>query len=509
MADNDERDVVGQAVSGGSGLVVIRERDTDGLGMGDLVACDHDGRTTILGVCDLEMGSQLAERVKELMSGTMMGDGPGNMKWYEPGMPNYMLATAKQLVTITNGRPGEPKKMVPSFTDVRRITPDDLSFMDGPGPGRLYMGKVRTGSGTVVGDGLWMNASEIVTHHTLIVAATGRGKSNLVKCILWELLGTGGVGMLVLDAHGEYSELSSHTNARERLVYYTSSKNPRPGDISLNINTRSVRPVDLRGVVELSDAQDQVMEIMHNKHRGLWIEHLEEAVRQDEADEDGKKKGSETRRALLRKVRYALGLMRKNSAFSMESGIGANTVKDIVGKLDAGQIVVVDTSEIGVNEEQTIGNMLSNAILSGRRDAKSNRRLAGLPPVGIVVEEAPRLLENAVATNAYSAIAREGRKFKVGLIAITQLASVIPDSVLANLTTKIVFGNHMLKERKAIMESAAQDLSDDSRNIALLEPGEAIVTSVFVPFAIPIMVPLFDDLMKAGSRPPQKVRVVG
>ena len=50
--------------------------------------------------------------------------------------------------------------------------------------------------------------------------------------------------------------------------------------------------------------------------------------------------------------------------------------------------------------------------------------------------------------------------------------------------------------RSAIIESAAQDLSEDSRNIASLDKGEAIITSTFARFAIPIKIPLFSEMVK-------------
>ena len=497
-------ELVGQAVSGGSGLIVIRERDGKELGMGELVIYEHNGRSTILCVCDLEMGSQMADRVKELVSGTMMGSGPDGMPWYEPGLPHFPLATAKQLVTINGGVCGAPKKIVPPFTDVRRITADDLSFMDNRGSGRLYLGRVRSGSDPIPNTGFWMDAVKAVTHHMLIVASTGRGKSNLVKCMLWGLLDTGGVGMLVLDAHGEYSGLDTHPRARTNLTRYSSAKSPKHGDIMLNVSVRSVHPNDLRGVVDLTDAQDQLMDMMYNKHGDGWIAQLRTDVECDDGEETNKVT-ARTRYVLHRKVMLALGLAKTNGSFSMDSG--ADTIRDIVRRLDDGHVVVVDTSEMGVREEQTIGNMLAAAILDDRKRAKSNKKLPGLPPVGVVIEEAPRLLSDTGSGNAYSEIAREGRKFKVGVVAVTQLASVIPDDVLANLSTKIIFGNEMLKERRAIIDAAAQDLSADSRNIASLDPGEAIITSVFAPFAVPIKAPLFDDVVKAGAKPPQKIKV--
>ena len=102
--------------------------------------------------------------------------------------------------------------------------------------------------------------------------------------------------------------------------------------------------------------------------------------------------------------------------------------------------------------------------------------------------------------NIFSTIAREGRKFKVGLTAITQLPSLIPRQILANMNTKIVLGVEMKHERQAIIESASQDLSDDDRNIASLDISETIITSNFARFATPIKIPLFEDFSKITKK---------
>jgi len=50
-----------------------------------------------------------------------------------------------------------------------------------------------------------------------------------------------------------------------------------------------------------------------------------------------------------------------------------------------------------------------------------------------------------------------------------------------------------------MIESASQDLSTDDRAIASLDKGEAIVTSTFVPFALPIRIPFFDDFSRTPA----------
>ena len=129
------------------------------------------------------------------------------------------------------------------------------------------------------------------------------------------------------------------------------------------------------------------------------------------------------------------------------------------------------------------------------------------PVISIILEEAPRVLGKEVlerGPNIFSTIAREGRKFKIGLTAITQLPSLIPREILANMNTKIILGTEMKLERQAIIESAAQDLSEDDRIIASLDKGECLVTSNFTHFATPVKIPLFEEYAKP-AKPENKV----
>ena len=67
------------------------------------------------------------------------------------------------------------------------------------------------------------------------------------------------------------------------------------------------------------------------------------------------------------------------------------------------------------------------------------------------------------------------------------------------MNTKIILGNEMGPERRTLIESSAQDLSADSQTIASLDIGEAIVTSNFTKFAIPIKIALFEDLIEGKT----------
>ena len=73
--------------------------------------------------------------------------------------------------------------------------------------------------------------------------------------------------------------------------------------------------------------------------------------------------------------------------------------------------------------------------------------------------------------------------------------------ILSNINTKIILGNEMAIEREAIINSAVQDLSDQDRSIASLDKGEAIVSSIFTRFAVPVYTPEFQQIVESSEKP--------
>ena len=110
---------------------------------------------------------------------------------------------------------------------------------------------------------------------------------------------------------------------------------------------------------------------------------------------------------------------------------GKHTADDIVRALEKCQTVVVDTSRLGEEAELLIGSIVASKLFYSYKKSKGKGQLDEKPPVGVVIEEAPRVLaEDKIeqGDNIYSRIAREGRKFKVGLIAITQTGERNPNN---------------------------------------------------------------------------------
>jgi hypothetical protein len=501
-----DEDICGQIIAGQVGKVLIREKSGQKIELGDLLVVEDSEGKIILQVYDLLYGSQVSRMAREQIAGMKLeGFGTG-LEFLEPELRHYVLAEAKAVLRVTN-KPHMPKVLPDFFGTVRHITDKDLDFLVKP-DNPILLGKVRSGS-KVIEVPVYLEGTEALPHHILISSTTGRGKSNLVKIMLWSIIGQNKFGILVLDPHDEYygrngKGLKDHPRAKGNIVYY--SVNPMPGANTLVINLRSMQLDHFEGIVDFSPAQEQVMSDYIREFGEDWIENILRRTDLPNIDMRGIRR---TLNVLQRIFRTKLSvyiddgeLICRNKVFS--GSAGESTVSDIVKDIEKGKVVIVDTSKIGDDAELLIGSMIASEVLSKHQEAKAAGMLDEKLPISIVIEEAPRVLGieklQKSGENIYSTIAREGRKFKVGLIAITQLVSVVPRDILTNMNTKIILGNEMATERHAIIDSAAQDLSHDDRTIASLDKGEAVVSSIFTKFAVPIQIPLFEDFVKTSAK---------
>ncbi len=506
-------DAKGLIIAGGFGELVARQKSDEEFELGELLIASSPKGKTLMQVYDLVYGSQLSGQNLELLSGMTLEEGT-KLEFMDPHLRNYTLARLKSLITMPAAGKGEGReraegasatrpfrtsKALPGFfSELRTVTEKDIAFITKPRR-PLFLGNLRSGSKTLDLP-LAIDGEEALAHHILIPATTGRGKSNLLKCLLWKLVGQSYAGLLVLDPHDEYYNaepgLKDHPAARDQVRYY--SPEPLPGTSTLAFNLKDVRPDHFQGAVDWSQPQREALSAYWKQHGTDWVE----AVVLEKPLENKYHEG--TLAVVRRRVMDLLSLSWDGQQLHCEGvfklNAGSTTVSDIVAAVMDAKIVVVDTSGFDGREEILVGSMITAELFKAYKRAKLQGKLRDKPVASVVLEEAPRVLGREVleaGPNIFSTIAREGRKFRVGLLAITQLPSLIPRQVLANMNTKVVLGIEMKPERQAVIESAAQDLSQDDRAIASLDKGEAIVTSNFAPFALPVKVPLFDDLVAA------------
>jgi hypothetical protein len=504
---------VGQFVSGSFTKLVLRKKSDQKFEIGELLVAGKNLQDYVIyQINELAFGSQIPASSLELMSGYQLEREKTDLSVYEPELRNYILAQARPLICIKANEKGKlkpflPKELPEFFENAYELEDTHLRFLEESKiENPMIIGKVRSGS-RVLDTKVSLEASEVITHHILIPATTGRGKSNLVKVILYNLMENEFCGKLVFDPHNEYYEsLKEHPQKLEFLKFY--SPRDHPNKIDLKVNASLLKPSHIMGAISLTDAQNQGLMLYYRNDRENNYEHW---VRNIFLGDVPAGIGRLTVEVLRRKIGILLNIaydtdpagniieesLQEHGIYTFEGN--QLIISDIKKFLKDGKTVIIDTSLFGGAEEIFIATIIVESLFYDYKNYKFHGKLEDYPLITIVLEEAPRVIGKKVLDvreNIFGTIAKEGRKFNIGLIAITQLPSVIPREVLANMNTKIILGNEMGPERRAIIESAAQDLSDDYQNIGSLDKGEAIITSNFTKFAIPIKIPLFSELVK-------------
>ena len=487
----------GQVISGSFDSILVRQKSDSKLEIGQLLTASTPRGKVLMQVFDLAYGSQLSQQNLEMISGMKL-ESQNDLELLDSELRNYSIAYLKPLLIAGSGKTRACKTLPEFFSSVNELDENDSDFLEKP-ENPLMIGRLRSGS-KVMESFVYLNGLSALSHHLLIAAQTGRGKSNLMSCLVSNALKGGYAGFLILDPHDEYYGRSKLglKDAEENLAYYTSN-DPPAGARTLTINISKIKPAHFNGAVVWSEPQREALYAYYRKYSSRWIESilLEDNDKPREAFHEATM--SVVRRRLLQILNLEVSgdEIRPRGIFGITSG--KSTVSDIADDIEKAKAVIVDTSSLSSQVEILVGSIISSELFNRYQRHKTAGRLEEKPVVSIVLEEAPRVLGKDVleqGPNVFSRIAREGRKFKVGLTAITQLPSVIPRQILSNMGTKIVLGLEMAPERKAIIESASQDLSRDDRAIASLDIGEAIVTSTFSKFAVPVKIPVFESLIE-------------
>ncbi len=180
--------------------------------------------------------------------------------------------------------------------------------------------------------------------------------------------------------------------------------------------------------------------------------------------------------------------------------------RTIVEQLHSGNVVLVDLAGATEKEELLISSVLARAIFEiNRSKFKNKQEFKALPTCLIALEEAQRVFGNAQG-GIFPQIAREGRKFKTGLCAISQQPKLIDNQVISQFNTLVILGLADRQDRERLTSSARQDISKLDYEIQTLMTGEGLVTGPNTPFALPLKIDLYEDYLKSLDNGNREVR---
>lgn len=180
-----------------------------------------------------------------------------------------------------------------------------------------------------------------------------------------------------------------------------------------------------------------------------------------------------------------LGLLDPRLEFMLEPAGSIGGPDPLVGAIDSWiggkqPVSVLDFSGVpDAAAELAIGVILKLLFDVAIRTTNGNDGIGRPSPVLIVLEEAHRYLGDTaapIARNAANRIAREGRKYGVGLMLVTQRPSDLPDTALAQCGTIIALRLSNSADQGRIRTALPDSVAGLAETLPSLRTGEAIIS---------------------------------
>lgn len=383
---------------------------------------------------------------------------------------HYIL---KVLGEIANSKIKTDYRILPELTSLCRIpTNDELNIVlcagleDAKHPihiGHLSIGEEKRDTEIV------FDLDKFRDRRTAIFARTGYGKSNLCKLVV-SLASLTGVGLLIFDMDGEYAfgdpsrptiGLADVPSISDNLVVYTNrsydSKKYKNLHVQPLINLESLRPAQIASLFPEAGG-DEAKAI--TQFRGLYElpSEFKECIRKFSSltGQDRFNCIGEAARSIAPRTRKSrgdgeatvdesqVGVLSRNLRwlFPLHRSNAPNIVVDTRNNIAAGKTVIVDLSLLPTE----IGISLSNTILEGIfRHNVTNITQGKLVECIAVFEEAQNVLNKKSVSEGLSYFvrwAKEGRKYRLGLIYVTQQPGAIAEEIVSQ--TDNFFVMHLL-----------------------------------------------------------------
>ncbi len=360
----------------------------------------------------------------------------------------------------------------------------------------------------------------LVSRRTLIFARAGFGKSNLNKLLFSRMYETtptvkkrGGqevpVGTILFDPDGEYfwpddkgrPGFCDVEALEDNLVVFTPRHSRSPfyqsfvaGGIRLDI--RRLRPTDVIGIALSPDRQEQQNV---RKMRGLNPDRWEQLV--DLIHEHGNN-------ASLDEIKRLLQLEDKQEVEALAARANATAIVRMIhdpasqlmdmlmAALADGKLCVIDVSQLQSGQSLILSGLILRRIFDRNQQEFTASEPRTIPTIAVVEEAQAVLNEKATAAEPYIAWVKEGRKYDLGAVLVTQQPGSIPGEILSQGDNWFIF--HLLSAGDLTnVRRANAHFSDDLLSVLLNEPipGQGVFWSSVAgkPYPVPLRVLSFEN----------------
>ena len=365
------------------------------------------------------------------------------------------------------------------------------------------------------------SVQNLLSRRTFIFARAGFGKSNLNKLLFSMLYTTtptvlkrGGrqvpVGTIIFDPDGEYfwpddkgrPGLCDVPALQEQIVVFTSRQAPSPfyesfvaGTVKLDI--RRLRPSDVVTIALPSDRQDQQNV---RKLRGMNLSDWSDLV--DLIDVHGNSADLHRIQELLhlephQEVEALAARANMTAIVRMLHDRHSQLMDVLLEALTEGKLCIVDVSQLRGGPSLILSGLILRRIFDRNQEEFTKAEPKTIPTIAVVEEAQTVLNEQASASTPYIEWIKEGRKYDLGAVLITQQPGAIPTEILSQGDNWFVF--HLLSGADLqSLQRANAHFSGDLLSVLLNEPitGQGIFWSSTgnTIYPIPLRVLSFEQL---------------
>ncbi len=314
-----------------------------------------------------------------------------------------------------------------------------------------------------------VNVDKIVSRHLAVLAMTGMGKSNLVSLLAKEIARINGT-MVVFDYHDDYSTLDMGSNNSNLM--------------DARINPRLLSADKLAEVIEIQENASNQMhvlrvafteEVKQRKGDDFW-----EALSNSAAAVGADKAYREAAAKVVDKIDDA----RRKFHNILDPGMA-----DPLALVKNGKINVINLVELTERQANIAVSFYLEELLDDRKKATLQKKGTSKSPpmfpapVLVVIEEAHVFIPRDEDTDTKyfaSKVAREGRKFGLGLVIVSQRPRGIDANILSQMGSLAVM-RMIQQDDQAHVSAASEALSRDLIDqLTSLNPGEAIFAGQWV-----------------------------
>jgi DNA helicase HerA-like ATPase len=308
-----------------------------------------------------------------------------------------------------------------------------------------------------------INLDAIASRHLAILAATGKGKSNLLALLAKKVSEKNGT-MVVFDYHGEYQGLDI---ARLKLTY--PKVNPRHLD--------SEELANMIGVRANADRQRAMLGRMYTKDVIDAVDYWGALVSKLKSIAEDEETGFQDRMTAQR----LLDIIRR--ARAVWGNIFDTDAKTPLDVIESNRVNVLDISDLTELQAQIIVDTYIDNILEDRKSVVREGQGKFKSPVIVAVEEAHVFMpsgQRTACSETIARVAREGRKFGVSLIIVSQRPSRLNADITSQMGSFAISGITHPMDRGFINEVTDEVSAELGASLPSLNPGEIVLAGYFI-----------------------------